>query len=96
MSRSDPDVRERILRTDPRVRAGGPELAEVILHEVERMRDERCADPDCVRRRRHSLLGPHAWKHEPEAPLTRVRGLWLCFSCGHRERHRVHRPRQEN
>jgi hypothetical protein len=56
-----------------------------ILRAVEDERDRPCLDPDCTRRRPHSRLGPHAWRHEAGPPFS------LCFLCGHRKRHRIHR-----
>jgi hypothetical protein len=66
------------------------DLTDDILREIDQMRGLRCADQDCVRRRRHSLLGPHLWRHAASAPFTRSVSGWLCFTCGRREHNRIH------
>jgi hypothetical protein len=66
---------------------------EEILLAVECERDRPCADDDCAARRPHSRLGPHAWRHEAQPPFSHVPLTWLrlCYTCGHRRNHRIHR-----
>ena len=69
------------------------QTTECIIRAIEEEQQRDCTDGDCIIRRPHSRLGPHLGKHEASPPFDHVRftRLRLCFSCGRRRGHRIHR-----
>ena len=86
---ADPDIRTRITRIV------GERLAEQIINVLEEESVTPCTDPDCVRRRRHSRLDRHLWRHACGAPRTRGLLGWRCFNCGQSSWRRIHRTRKD-
>jgi hypothetical protein len=69
----------------------GPEATDRVIELLDEEAAQRCRDTDCVRRRPHSRLAPHLWRHPVGAPI--VWGLFgrRCFNCGHYVWRRIHR-----
>jgi hypothetical protein len=95
------DLRRRIqavIVEDARTGMGPEETADAILAIIDQARRKMCNDSDCVRRRPHSLIDSHLWKHVAQPPFT-IRlpfsPIWHCFSCGRRLAHRIHEAREE-
>jgi hypothetical protein len=98
VSNSTPGLRDRIALLIRRNALHGvsPEAtATVIVGLFEQEAAARCRDRDCARLLPHSRLSAHLWKHAAEAPFDRVLFAWLCFTCGLRRGHRIHRGRRK-
>lgn len=92
-----PDLRDRIalLIRKGALKGTAPEsTAKAIVRLVEEEGAERCRDRDCARVLPHGRLSAHLWRHQAEAPFDRVLFAWLCFTCGFRKGHRIHRTRK--
>lgn len=69
----------------------GTDKAERVIAVLEEEAATPCRDTDCVRRRPHSRLAPHAWRHRAGDPRTWGLFGWRCFNCGHYVWRRIHR-----
>lgn len=86
---SDPSIRDRITAVV------GSEKARQVIDILDEELLTRCRDADCIRRRPHSRLAQHLWRHVPVAPLSP--GLFgrRCFTCGRPTWRRIHKPRRQ-
>lgn len=83
---SDPSITDRITSIV------GEHNAERIISILDEEAATPCRDVDCMRRRPHSRLSPHLWRHAPNPPLTRSLFGWRCFTCGKATWRRIHKP----
>ena len=91
-------LRDRIalaIRRDALQGISAESTADAIVHLLDEEAAESCRDGDCARVLPHSRLSAHLWRHEAEPPFDRALFRWLCFSCGMRRGHRIHRLRKE-
>jgi hypothetical protein len=90
----DPDLRDRIaliIHRDAMEGVSAESTADAVVDAVDQERGKRCRDKDCARILPHGRLSSHMWKHPAEPPFSCVLAMWLCFTCGHRKRHRIHK-----
>lgn len=88
------DLRVRLTQViDDGIRHGvsAPGTADAVLMLLETERAVRCRDNDCARILSHNRLSAHLWRHEAQPPFDHVLFRWLCFTCGLRRGHRIHR-----
>jgi hypothetical protein len=83
---ANPSLRDRI------VGIAGPDIADRIIAVLDEEAVTPCRDADCVRRRRHSRIDRHLWRHEANAPLSRWLFGWRCFTCGRSTWRHIHKP----
>lgn len=82
---AEPSLRDRLTAIV------GTDKVERVIDLLDEEAVTRCRDDDCVRRRAHSRLDRHLWRHTAGAPLTRGLFGWLCFNCGRSTWRRIHR-----
>lgn len=93
-----PNLRDRIalvIHQDTAEGISAGSTADAVIDLLDREMAERCRDRDCARVYPHSRISRHLWRHKAEPPFERALFRWLCFSCGLRKGHRIHRLRKE-
>jgi hypothetical protein len=96
---TEPGLRDRIallIRKGNMKGSGAESTADAIVRLIGEEAAEPCRDRDCARILPHSRLSAHLWRHPAEAPFDRTLLAWLCFTCGLRRGHRIHRLRKAN
>lgn len=97
MSDDAPNLRDRIalvIRNDAMEGISAESTADAVVDLLDQELAARCRDEDCARILPHSRLSVHLWKHPAEPPFDHALFRWLCFSCGLRRGHRIHRRRE--